>query len=134
MPRSYILLALLGGLAMSDANAQPPLSEDVLGPILLEQLIKRYEKLAYIFPSRAKRSVQVDRLYVGQPEKYIFEKHHNLDAMADQSLPIYPVLVQFTVFDLSGRAEHKESDYYCFVTYQREWGCSPWSVVERDIP
>jgi hypothetical protein len=134
MPRSYILLALPGGFAMSHANAQPPLSEDVLRPILQELLIKRYEDLAYIFPSNAKTSLQLDVLFIGEPEKYISEKHHNLDMMADPELPIYPVKVQFTVFDLSGRAERKEKDYYCFITYQRDWGCSPWSLEERDIP
>jgi hypothetical protein len=133
MRRSYILLAVLVGFATSHANAQPRLSEEVLRPILQDHLIKRYKDLDYITGSSA-RTPKLDSVHIRGPETYNHAKHKNLDATADHRLPVYPVLVKFTVFDASGGAERNEKGYYCFVTFQKQWGCSPWTVDDRPPP
>jgi hypothetical protein len=132
MPRSYILLALLGSLATSYANAQSP-PQNVLEAILQEMLVKRYEDLNYIFPQSSPTSPRLERFFVGPSEPYVIDRHHNLNPMADQSRPIYPVIAQFTVLDRSGRPHRMEKDYYCFVTYDDDWSCSPWGVTEREV-
>jgi hypothetical protein len=129
MPRPYISLALLGALVIDPANAQPP--RDVLSGILQNALEKRVKDIAYIKGSKEQMSVKLDTFDIGPPEPYR-PGMHNL-TMADLSLPVYPVIAQFTVFHSSGR-HRMEKDFYCFVTYQRkEWNCAPWTVMERNL-
>jgi hypothetical protein len=132
-PAEYFVSPARGLVMSSHANAHAIPDADILAPKLREVIKKHYSDLGYKFLSRAISGFNLDRFRIGEPERFIVRKHFTL-TMADQRLPVYPVVAQFTVFDRFGQDGHKEADYYCFVTIKREWDCVRWSLEARDIP
>jgi hypothetical protein len=127
MPRPHVLLALLAGLMVSQANAQP--SREVVVPKVKAELERLLSELLYVETGRVERiSVQVDRVDFLERESFSLIKHKDLP-LADPDYLVYPVSVQYTVSYIAGGPPLVGTgrDFRCYVKvlpeYKRDWAC-----------